>query len=461
MKEPNFGTITGIYDQVVEVEFAGNPPAIHEVLYLEVSPDTLLEVFSSASRGVFFCLNLTNATLSRGQKVFASGKPLTIPVGEKVLGRVMDIFGRPQDGLGEIKGKTLPTVARRQPGLEEVEVPSKIIETGIKAIDFFAPILKGGKVGIFGGAGVGKTVLLTELINNIVIKNNHHKKEKESVSVFCAVGERSREAQELYENLILAKVMSQTCLVIGQMGENPAVRFRTANAGVTITEHFRDSGSDVLFFMDNVYRFAQAGYELANLMKAIPSEDGYQPSLSNEMGLFHERLVSTADANITAIEAVFVQSDDLEDFGVRSVFPYLDTIVVLSRHIYQQGLLPAVDLLTSTSSGLTPEMVGLEHYQTAEASKIILEKAADLARIASLVGEAELSLENQKIFKRAKLIRNYMTQNFTVTEDQSGATGVFVPISVVIKDVKAILEGKYDNADAEKFLYIGNIGKNA
>lgn len=457
MGSMNYGTIVGIYDQVVEVEFKNLPPAIYDVLYLENNPGAYLEVFTSVSTGTFFCLNLTNTTLSRGQKVVNSGKPLTIPVGEKVLGRAMDVFGRPQDSPEEVKGAHLPLMGRRQMDLEEVEVPSKIIETGIKAIDLFAPIIKGGKVGLFGGAGVGKTVLLTELINNIVIKNNVHASKQKAVSVFCAVGERSREAQELYENLTQAKVMPKTCLVIGQMGENPAVRFRTANAAITIAEHFRDQGSDVLFFMDNVYRFAQAGYELANLMKAIPSEDGYQPTLSNEMGLFHERLTSTVDASITSIEAVFVQSDDLTDFGVRSVFPYLDTIVVLSRPIYQQGLLPAIDLLSSTSAGLVPEMAGEEHVKVATTAKIILEKATGLERIASLVGEEELSLENQKIFKRAKLVKSYLTQSFAVTQDQSGQAGVFVPVAQVIKDVKAILEGKHDATDPEKFLYIGSI----
>ncbi|MBI2596711.1 F0F1 ATP synthase subunit beta [Candidatus Daviesbacteria bacterium] len=449
----NNGIITGIYDQVVEVEFKNCAPNIHDILYLKDDPATFLEVFSSPSPGLFFCLNLKNTNLCRGLKVAASAKPLTIPVGDKVLGRCMDVFGQGQDGKGEIKGRHVPIQGHSGVDLEEVEVPSQIIQTGIKAIDLFAPILKGGKVGLFGGAGVGKTVLLTELINNIVVKGG----KKDAVSVFCAVGERSREAQELYENLTEAHVMPRTALVMGQMGENPAVRFRTASAGITLAEHFRDQGSDVLFFMDNVYRFAQAGYELSNLMKAIPSEDGYQPTLTHEMGLFHERLISTTEASITAIEAVFVQSDDLTDFGVRSVFPYLDTTVVLSRPIYQQGLLPAMDLLSSTSAGLSVGMVGADHHRVSLEAKSVLEKAAGLERIVSLIGEEELSVENQKIFKRAQLVKSYLTQSFTTTEDQSGAKGVFVKVSDVVADTGAILAGKYDDVDPEKFLYTSSL----
>lgn len=303
---------------------------------------------------------------------------------------------------------------------------------------------------------MGKTVLLTELINNIVIKGGYPKrKKKEVVSVFCAVGERLREAQELYENLQKAQVLSKTALIVGQMGENPAIRFKTAAAGVALAEFFRDEeGKDILFFVDNVFRFAQAGYELSTLIKSIPSEDGYQATLTSEMGSFHERLSSTLQNSMTAIEAIYVQSDDINDYVVRSIFPYLDTVIVLSRSLYQQGILPAIDILSSTSAALDPEIIGKEHYQVYLEAKTLLEKAVALDRIVSLVGIGELSAENQKIYLRSIILKNYMTQNFFVIEDQSGRKGQHVSLKEAVSDVKAILEGKYDAVPAEQFLYI-------
>ncbi|MGI5828231.1 MAG: F0F1 ATP synthase subunit beta [Patescibacteria group bacterium] len=453
------GTITAVTNTIVEVAFLGQAPSTYDLLTIEGKPEIQLEVFASSSDSTFYCLALTSSKgVRRGDVVINTRKQLEVPVGKEVLGRMIDIFGQPHDGEGKLEARRKrPLLTTGPTMLEEVEVPQTLIETGIKAIDFFAPVLKGGKVGLFGGAGVGKTILLTELINNIVILN----KEKGSgVSVFSAVGERSREAQELYEALKTSKVLPYTSLVVGQMGENPAVRFRTAFAGATLSEYFRDElQKDVLFFMDNVYRFAQAGYELSTLMNTLPSEDGYHPTLSSEIGLLHERLASNKKNSITTVEAVYLPSDDITDYGVRSVLPYLDTIVILSRSVYQEGRLPAIDLLTSTSSALDIEIVGEEHYQIYLEAKSLLEQAVNLERIVSLVGESELSLENQQVYKRSRILKNYMTQSFFVTEIQTGRKGEFVPREKTVADVKAILKGTYDDKDPEDFLFLGALGK--
>lgn len=454
------GRILNITGQIVEVEFLEDLPQLYEVLEVEGVKDSRLEVYMSATETSFYCLALTSPdVLSRGMKVINTHQPLTIPVGEAVLGRILDIFGNVLDGGKEISQEVRsPITINPTYNFNEVLVPTNIMETGIKVIDFFAPILKGGKVGLFGGAGVGKTMLLTELINNVVINTKTTDQDKKTVSVFSAVGERSREAQELHENLIEAGVMEKTCLVIGQMGENPAVRFRTAGAATTIAQYFRDKEQrNVLFFMDNMYRFAQAGYELSTLMNAIPSEDGYQPTLSSEMGDIHEQLESTASGFVTTIEAVYVPSDDVTDFGVRSIFPYLDTVIVLSRQVYQQACLPAVDLLNSGSSGLVPELVGERHYKTYLEAKKILEKAVVLEKIISMVGETELSKDNQILYHRSQMIRNYMTQSFFTAESQSGRKGVSVRLEETINDVNAIISGKYDHIQPEKFLYISTV----
>lgn len=459
----NTGRIVSMNGQVVEVEFLDEAPNLYDILYLESDKDILLEVYVSSSDSNFFCLALASTDgLSRGDKVVNTRSSLKVPAGTGVLGRSLNLFGVPQDSKGEVKHhKKIPIIKNAGRMMDEVQVSSEVIETGIKAIDFFSPVFKGGKVGLFGGAGVGKTVLLTELINNIVIhgaKKTSNKKSKDAVSIFCAVGERIREAQELYENLEEAKVMDKTCLVMAHMDENPAVRFRTAVAGVALAEYFRDEEeNDVLFFVDNIFRFAQAGYEISTLIKSIPSEDGYQPTLTSEMGHFHERLISTSKGSVTSIEAVYVPSDDITDYGVRSVFPYLDTIIVLSRSFYQQGILPAIDILSSISSAIDVEIIGKEHYDTYVHSKKLLEQAIVLEKIVSLVGLGELSEENRQIYKRALMLRNYMTQSFFVTEKQSGKPGKAVALKQTIEDVKGIIEGKYDHIPEDKFLFIGAI----
>ena len=450
----NKGKIISVKGHIIEVEFEELPPSIHNVVYLEKDPDVKMEVYDSTSSSTFYCISLSSTKkLYRGSIVINSGEPIKIPVGDEVLGRVIDIFSQPQDGKGKLNTIDTRPIFSQDINFEKVVVPTEVLVTGIKAIDFFAPILKGGKVGLFGGAGVGKTILLTEIIHNIVTVHR-----EKSVSVFTGVGERVREGQELYESLQQTGILPTTALIYGQMGENPTVRFRTATAGVALAEYFRDvKKKDVLFFIDNIFRFAQAGYELATLMNAIPSEGGYQSTLPSEMASFHERLLSTKDAAITTIEAIYVPSDDLTDYAVQSVFPYLDSNVVLSRSIYQEGRFPAIDLLSSTSSALNEETVGEKHFKLLLLAQNLLKKAVSLERIVSLVGQSELSPEDQKIYKRAELIKSYMTQNFTVTELQTGKKGRSIFLQDTVEDVGHILEGKYDDFPADTFLYIGSI----
>jgi F-type H+-transporting ATPase subunit beta len=413
-----------------------------------------MEVYSSSKNNAFFCLLLSGSPeLSRGKFVVDTKNPITVPVGEATLGRAIDVFGNALDGKGELSKENVMPILNEGTNFDDVVVPTEVLETGIKAIDFFSPILKGGKVGLFGGAGVGKTVLLTEIIHNVVVLN----KDK-SVSVFSGVGERIREGQELYETLEESGVLPSVALLFGQMAEDPAIRFRTAFSGVTIAEYFRDKmEKDVLFFVDNVFRFAQAGYELATVMSTIPGEGGYQATLASEMGSLHERLVSYPNGSITSIEAVYVPSDDITDYGVQAVFPYLDSTVVLSRNVYQEGRFPAVDFLSSTSSALNVETVGQRHYDAYLQAQSILKKASSLERIVSLIGESELSAEDQIIYKRYRLLQNYMTQNFFVMEIQTGRSGNYIKREETIYDVERILRGEFDEVEPEKLRSMGKL----
>lgn len=454
------GTITAIRSNVAEVEFLEEQPAIYDILTLPEDDSVQIEVVASAGPDRYFCLILRGEDkIARGNTVVSTGVPLSIPVGEAVRGRALDIFGTPHDTGPALTTKTTrPIHSGEKTAIEDTVIPSEVLHTGIRAIDFFTPILKGSKTGLVGGAGLGKTILLTELIHNIVETNTSQKKQQnQTVSVFSAVGERSREAQELLENLENSGVLSNTSMVIGQMGENPAVRFRTASAAATIAEHFRDSGNDVLFFIDNMYRYSQAGYELATLMRAIPSEEGYQPTLPSEIGTLHERLVSNENAHLTTIEAIYLPSDDLLDYSVRSTFDYLDSYIVLSRDVYQSGRLPAVDLLESNSSALSEDIVGERHFNLYLESKQILESAKEIERIVSLVGLSELSTEDQKKYKRSVLLQNYMTQNLTVAEPQTGKPGVFAQLETTLTDVEKILSGAFDEVDPDLFLYIEKV----
>lgn len=451
------GIITAVRGQIAEVTFPSGQPARHEILSVTDCPEMVLEVISSATESSVFCLILNSGhSLARGMVVQSTGDTLKVPVGKEVLGRAFDIFGNPHDSQDPLpNGPLWPVFAARSRRLQDIISPSKVVETGIKAIDFFTPILKGGRTAFIGGAGVGKTVVLTAIINRLVVQAQ---KQQDIVAVYSAVGERSREAHELREQLEAAKALDFTSIVLGQMGENPALRFRTAYAGATIAEYFRDQMStNVLFFMDNIFRFAQAGHELATLTGEIPSEDGYQPTLSSEIASLSERLVSTSQAGITSFLAVFVPSDDLTDYGARSVFPYLDSMIILSRDVYQSGILPAIDLLKSSSSALNPITIGEKHYSAFIQAKQILEKASDLKRIVSLVGESELSQENQKLYRRAQLITNFMTQDLFVGSMLTDHVGEFIPRDETIQAVTDIVTGKHDEVSPEDMLYIGSI----
>ncbi len=450
----NFGQIIGVQGQIIEVEFKNRQPNIYDILVLEDDNGIKMQVALPSGPSSFFCLSLSSTDkLYRGLKVIDTKKPILIPTGEALIGRAINIFGEPIDGLGKIKKTGTKSIYSRGLDYSNIIKHTEILETGIKAIDFFSPIVRGGKIGLFGGAGVGKTILLTEIIHNVVVL---HK--EQSVSVFAGIGERIREGQELYDTLKAKDVLSSISLVLGTMGENPAVRFLTGFTAVTLAEYFRDSlKKDVLFFIDNVFRFAQAGNELAVLMNSIPSEDGYQATLTSEMASFHERLVSNRNNSITSIEAIYIPNDDILDQGVQAIFPYLDSSVVLSRSVYQEGILPAIDLLASSSANLNPKTVGELHYTVTLKALNLLKQATSLDRIVSLVGESELSPSDQLIYERAKKLRNFMTQNFFVTESKTEKKGVYVPRNTTVADVNDIILGKYDNLSDGKFSFIGSI----
>lgn len=448
------GRVISVKGQIIEVEFLEEKPRIYDVLVYKDDPAIKMEVYNSASPHSFYCLALTSVTkLHHGSEVISTDQPIKIPVGKEMLGRVVDTLGDPQDGMGEIKTQEMRPIIAKDLSFADVNIPKELLETGIKVIDFFTPIVKGGKVGLFGGAGVGKTVLLSEIIHNIVILHP-----EENVSVFTGVGERTREGEELFQTLKDSKVMQGVSLIYGSMGENPALRFRTAFTGVTLAEYYRDTmGKDVLFFIDNIFRFAQSGYELSTLMNVIPSEGGYQATLTSEMASFHERLVSTLKNAITTFEAIYVPADDITDSGVQAIFPYLDSGLILSRSVYQEGRFPAIDILASNSSSLNPDIVGELHYTTALDAQALLKKAMSLERIVSLIGESELSPEDQTVYKRSKFLKNYMTQTFTVVETQTEKKGVYVSIKETIADVRAILDGKVDNLQPEDLMFIGTL----
>lgn len=445
------GKIVSIKGQVVEVKFNENPPSIHDILIF--NNDIKMEVYASSAEKTFYCLVLGPVNnLFRGAEVDNTGSPIMFPVGPEMIGRAVNVFGQALDGLGEIKATAAEPIHRDISILDEITTKTEVLETGIKIIDLFAPLTRGGKMGLFGGAGVGKTLLLSEILHNIV-----QVKFKDAISVFAGVGERSREAVELYDALKTTGALKGTTLIFGSMGEDAAVRFLSAFSSCTLAEHYRDTlKKDVLFFIDNAFRFAQAGNELSISTNRIPSEDGYQATLESEMANFHERLSSTNNGMITSIEAIYVPGDDLLDHGVQAIFPYLDSNVILSRNAYKQGFLPAVDIVGSNSSALDPEIVGNDHYEVAIAARSMVKRGENLERIVSLVGEGELSEDDQIVYKRAKKIKNFMTQRFFVAASQKGAEGKFVERLKTVADVKAILDGKYDAIPEERFMFIGS-----
>lgn len=455
MEEEKSGTIISIKGHVVEVEFTHSIPSHNDILLAADHRSIKLQVYASARPNVYFCLAMTSVSeLRRGSKVINTQQPIMIPAGKELLGRVIDTFGNPIDGKGPIEEGEKFSIYREAPAYADIASRQQILETGIKVIDLFCPFLKGGRIGLLGGAGLGKTVMLTELIHNIVIL----RKQENIVSVFAGIGERSREGQELIEVLEEKKVLGSVALVFGPMGSPSPIRLLTAFAAASIVEYFRDQlKQDVLFFIDNVFRFAQAGNELSLLMNVIPSEDGYQPTLYSEMAMLHERLTSTATNSVSAVETVYIPNDDILDQGVQSVFSYLDSAVVFSRDVFQQHQLPAIDPLASYSSALSPQTAGELHYQTARDAQSLLKKAISLERVVSLVGESELSQEDRLLYQRAKKLKNYMTQNLSVIEEQTGVKGEYVDLATTITDVNQILGGRVDSIQPEKFLYIGSL----
>lgn len=451
---PRTGTIVGIVGQMVEVSFPQEKPSLHSSVTLKEDPDVIMEVFSSANSQNFFCFCLSETTkLSRGAEVVASTEGLTFPVGPEMLGHVVNIFGTNLEDEQKIKTQEAWPV-HHQPRIEgQLTSNQDIMETGIKVVDLFAPLLRGGKMGCVGGAGVGKTMLLTEIMHNIVQAD-----QEKTVSVFAGVGERIREGVELHGELNASGVFPSCTLIFGPMGENPAVRFLSAFSAATLVEYYREKMSkNVLFFIDNIFRFAQAGNELAVLTNSIPSEDGYQATLDSELGRFHERLASTNKGSVTSIEAIYVPADDILDYGVQATFPYFESVVVLSRSIYQEGILPAIDILACSSTALNPRIAGDEHYNVVTQARQLLKQAVSFERIVSLVGESELSGEDQLLLRRSRKLKNFMTQRFFTAAAHQGEKGKFIPLKTTVADVQCILEGKYDYIPDEKFLFIGSV----
>jgi len=446
------GYITSIRGDVVEVNFFERNFVSGEILVLERDPRVKLEVIATSEEGKILCLLLGRAeNLHRGARVKRTGETFKIPVGKELLGRVVNAFGRPIDNLPPFQTREERSIYQHSPPYRETIRKEELFETGIKAVDFFAPLVKGGKLGIFGGAGLGKTVLLSELMHNIVFT-------KKGIVIFAGIGERIREGAELYETLKKMKVLPSAVLIFGQMNESAAIRFRVGMTAVTIAEYFRDfQKEDVFFFVDNIYRFLQAGSELSTILGNIPSEGGYQPTLESEIGAIEERLVSTKEASITSVQAIYIPADDITDPAVQAVIPYFDSTIIFSRDVYQEGRYPAVDLLASTSSLINPDILGEKHYQAILEAKKILERYKALQRIVSIVGEAELSFEDRLIFHRAQKILNFMTQDLFVVADQTGKRGRYIERKNTVEGVLAILEGKLDRFPDEALLNIGTI----
>jgi F-type H+-transporting ATPase subunit beta len=453
---PIIGLVQGLVGDVAQITFEGVVPKVFEIG--RSSRGAMVMVYASHTWQVLDCLVLRGKEqLGSGDEVIFEGEMFHIPAGAEVLGRVMNIFGEAIDGGESIVGTTMAPVIRAKPPYSHIEAQQTLWETGIKVIDFMSPLIQGGKTGLFGGAGVGKTILLTEIMHNVFMQSSKKKKQGRSArAVFAGVGERTREGHELWALLRDNKVLSQASLVYGHMGEIAAVRWLAGLVGATLVEQMRDDEHDVLFFIDNVYRFAQAGSELSVLTQTMPSEDGYQPTLASEMAGLHERLVSTHRGKVSSIETIYVPSDDLTDLGVVAVFPYLDSVLTLSREMYQQGRFPAVSLLESSSSLMREDVVGTKHFETYLKAQQVLATAKELERMVALVGESELSPENRLVYHRAQLLHSYMTQPFFVTSSQTGVAGAYVERATTVADVGRILEGEFDHLDEATLMQIGS-----
>jgi len=447
------GTIINIRDTVVEVEFLDDPkPNIHEIVKLKDNEEITFEVIRSSGVNTFYCINLSGkSNFVRGSEVVCTGEEISVPVGKNMLGRVTDIFGKDLDGLGKIEFDEKKKLFSPSPPYDDVVVTTDFLETGIKVVDLLEPYTKGGKTGLFGGAGVGKTVLIQELINNIATFHGGY-------SVFAGVGERTREGNDLWREMKESGVIDKTCLVFGQMNEPPGARQRIGLTGLTVAEYFRDEeGKDVLLFVDNVFRFTQAGSEVSALLGRMPSAVGYQPTLATEMGALQERITSTKKGSITSVQAIYVPADDLTDPAPAAVFSHLDATTVLDRKISELGIYPAVDPLSSTSRILDPLIIGEEHYNVAQSVKEVLQKYKDLQDIINILGIDELSDEDKLAVQRARKVQKFLSQPFFVAEQFTGSKGKYVKIEESIKGFKAIVSGECDDIPENAFYMVGNL----
>ncbi len=446
------GKIIQIIGAVVDVEFSReNVPQIYNALKLESGGNLVLEVQQQLGDGIVRSIAMGSSDgLQRGLSVIDTGKPITVPVGEATLGRIMDVLGNPIDERGPIPTEELRPIHQNAPKFDEISQNTELLETGIKVIDLLCPFAKGGKVGLFGGAGVGKTVNMMELIRNIAVEHSGY-------SVFTGVGERTREGNDFYHEMKESNVLDKVSLVYGQMNEPPGNRLRVALTGLTIAEKFRDEGRDVLLFVDNIYRYTLAGTEVSALLGRMPSAVGYQPTLAEEMGKFQERVASTKNGSITSIQAVYVPADDLTDPSPATTFAHLDATVVLSRDIASLGIYPAVDPLDSTSRQLDPLVVGEDHYNVARGVQATLQKYKELRDIIAILGMDELSEEDRLIVIRARKIQRFLSQPFFVAEVFTGSPGKYVSLKDTIQGFKGILNGEYDHLPEQAFYMVGSI----
>lgn len=449
------GVIVSIAGPVVDVYFENELPGIYEALTVELSDGKTLTLeveFETGSQEVKALAFGSTDGLSRGMKVKRTFSPISVPVGNKALGRIFNVLGQTIDGQKfDDKGVTYHPIHTQPPALVDQETKPHVLETGVKVIDLIAPFTKGGKIGIFGGAGVGKTVIIQELIRNIAIEHSGH-------SVFAGVGERTREGTDLWIEMKGSGVLDKTVMVYGQMNEPPANRLRVALTALTMAEYFRDEkGEDVLLFIDNIFRFAQAGSEVSALLGRMPSAVGYQPTLATEMGGLQERITSTKKGSITSLQAVYVPADDYTDPAPATTFAHMDGTITLERSLAEQGLYPAVDPLTSTSRILDPNVVGKDHYEVARGVQRVLQRYKDLQDIIAILGIEELSDEDKKIVARARKIQRFLTQPFFVAEVFTGASGRYVKVEDNVRGFKEILEGKHDNLPEQAFYMVGTI----
>ena len=445
------GKVNQIIGAVVDVEFPrGHVPKVYEALVIK-EKDLTLEVQQQIGDGVVRAIAMGSTDgLKRGMECANTGSAIKVPVGQGTLGRIMDVLGKPIDEAGPIKTDQFMPIHRKAPTFEEQSLSNELLETGIKVIDLICPFAKGGKVGLFGGAGVGKTVTMMELINNIA-------KEHSGYSVFAGVGERTREGNDFYHEMKDSNVLDKVSLVYGQMNEPPGNRLRVALTGLTMAEAFRDEGRDVLMFIDNIYRYTLAGTEVSALLGRMPSAVGYQPTLAEEMGALQERITSTKTGSITSVQAVYVPADDLTDPAPATTFAHLDATIVLSRQIAELGIYPAVDPLDSTSRQLDPLVVGQEHYDVAHKVQEILQRNQELKDIIAILGMDELSEEDKQLVSRARKIQRFLSQPFDVAEVFTGNPGKYVPLKETIAGFKAICDGDYDHIPEQAFYMVGNI----